>query len=117
MIPSELHPLFWDIDLASFQPEANPDYTISRILELGDDTAVNWLRQTFPDAEIRRVLSTERRLSEKSAIFWALIYGIPSNEVAALKQDAEIRFSGFRPSFTWENRIRSSPEIRLNAES
>ena len=41
MIPSELHPLFWDIDLASFQPEANPDYTISRILELGDDTAVS----------------------------------------------------------------------------
>jgi hypothetical protein len=53
-------------------------------LELGDEAAVAWLRRTFSEAEICRVLSTEHRLSEKSANFWALVYRVPSREVAAL---------------------------------
>lgn len=85
MISRDLKTLFWDTDLASFEPEAFPDYTISRVLELGDEPAVRWMRQRFPESEIRRVLSTERRLSPKSATFWALVYGIPEKEVAALK--------------------------------
>jgi hypothetical protein len=84
MIPSNLQTLFWDTNLDTFTPEAYPDYTIYRVLELGDEEAVAWLRQTFPEGEICRVLSTERRLSEKSANFWALVYGVPSREVAAL---------------------------------
>ena len=84
MIPSNLQTLFWDTNLDTFAPEAYPDYTIYRVLELGDEAAVAWLRQTFPEGEIRRVLSTEHRLSEKSANFWALVYGVPSREVAAL---------------------------------
>lgn len=84
MIPSNLQALFWDTNLDTFKPEAYPDYTIFRVLELGDEAAVAWLRQTFSEAEIRRVLSTERRLSEKSATFWALVYRVPSREVAAL---------------------------------
>jgi hypothetical protein len=84
MIPSNLSTLFWDTNLDTFTPEAYPDYTILRVLELGDDVAVTWLREMFPEAEIRRVLQTERRLSERSANFWALVYKIPSREVAAL---------------------------------
>jgi hypothetical protein len=84
MIPSNLQTLFWDANVDTFTPEAYPDYTIYRVLELGDEAAVTWLRQTFPEGEIRRVLSTEHRLTEKSANFWALVYGVPSREVAAL---------------------------------
>jgi hypothetical protein len=86
MIPSNLQTLFWDTNLDTFDPEAYPDYTIFRVLEYGDEAAVAWLRQTFPEAEIRRVLCAERRLSRKSANFWALVYGVPSNEVAALNE-------------------------------
>jgi hypothetical protein len=84
MIPSNLQSLFWDTNLDTFTPEAYPDYTILRVLEVGDEAAVLWLRQTFAESEIRRVLMTERRLSPKSACFWALVYGVPSREVAAL---------------------------------
>ena len=87
MIPSNLRTIFWDTDLDTFEPEAHPDYTILRVLELGDEAAVTWLRRTFSDGEIRRVLSTERRLSSKSATFWALVYGIPSREIAALNSN------------------------------
>ena len=84
MIPSDLKPLFWDTNLDTFIPEAYPDYTIFRVLELGDELAVGWLRETFSEEEIRRVLKSERRLSAKSANFWALVYEVPSREVAAL---------------------------------
>jgi hypothetical protein len=84
MIPSELQTLFWDVDLDAFSPETYPDYTILRVLELGDEAAVKWLRGTFSETQIRSVLSRERRLSQKSANFWALVYGIPYGEVAAL---------------------------------
>jgi hypothetical protein len=84
MIPGSLQTLFWDTNLDTFAPEAYPDYTILRVLELGDQTAVNWMRQTFSEEEIRRVLKSEHRLTERSATFWALVYGIPSREIAAL---------------------------------
>jgi hypothetical protein len=84
MVPRTLQALFWDTDLSTFLPSDYPDYTILRVLEYGDDKAIAWLRETFELPEIRRVIHTERRLSPKSATFWALIYGIPESEVAAL---------------------------------
>ena len=85
MIPQGLATLFWDIRLEQFDPSAYPDYTILRILEYGDRDAVHWLGETFSEAEIQRVLRTEKRISRKSANFWALVYGIPPEEVAALR--------------------------------
>ena len=84
MIPSGLQSLFWEVDVDRFSPEAYPDYTIFRVLEFGDQEAFAWLKQIFPESEIRRVLSTERRLSPKSATFWALVYGVPAKDVASL---------------------------------
>jgi hypothetical protein len=86
MISKELYPLFWDVDARTFDPTAYPDYTIFRVLEYGDDRAVVWLRQTFGDDEIRRIIRTERRLSRKAATFWGLAYRVSPREVAALRQ-------------------------------
>ena len=85
MIPQHLHPLFWDINLDNFNPAAYPDYTIARVLELGDEQAVIWMKENFSEADIKRVIATERRLSRKSANFWALVYGIAPEDVAALR--------------------------------
>lgn len=84
MVPNGLQALFWDTDLTTFQPAAFPDYTIFRVLEYGDEEAVAWLRTIFDAPEIRRIIRSERRLSPKSATFWALVYGIPEAEVSAL---------------------------------
>jgi hypothetical protein len=86
MVPNSLQTLFWDISLTGFVPAAYPDYTILRVLEYGDVPAFAWLRETFADDEIRRVLRTEHRLSPKSATFWALVYRIPADQVAALRE-------------------------------
>jgi hypothetical protein len=61
-----------------------PEYTIARILELGNPEAVSWLQQNFTEEEIIKVVRSERRLSAKSANYWALIYSIPAEQVAAL---------------------------------
>jgi hypothetical protein len=85
MIPQHLHSLFWDVPLDSFNPNAYPDYAITRVLEFGDERAIVWMKDTFSEAEIKRVIRKERRLSRRSANFWALVYEIASNEVAALR--------------------------------
>ena len=85
MIPQYLRPLFWDTNLDNFNPTAFPAYTITRVLEYGDRDAVAWLRETFSEEQIVEVLRTERRLSRKSANFWALIFRISRDEVAAFK--------------------------------
>lgn len=84
MIPNNLIPFFWDIDTHTFDPAAYPEYAIGRILEFGDPGAVAWMQATFTEEQIRAVIRNERRLSHKSATFWALIYGIPIQNVAAL---------------------------------
>ena len=86
MVPNELHTLFWDTNLVDFDPASHPDYTIFRVLEYGDLAAVEWLRSIFADREIVRVLKTERRLSPKSATFWALVYHLSTDQVAALHE-------------------------------
>jgi uncharacterized protein DUF6922 len=85
MIPRDLRPLFWDTNLADFNPNIHPAYTIARILEYGDEKAVAWLRDTFSESQIVEVLRKERRLSRRSANFWALIYRLSPDNVAALK--------------------------------
>jgi hypothetical protein len=85
MIPECLRSLFWDTNLNDFDPLAFPTYTIGRILEYGDQDAVAWLRKTFSETQIVNVVRTERRLSRRSANFWALVYGVSPDQVAALK--------------------------------
>ncbi len=84
MIPEYLHALFWDVNLATFDPQGFPEYTIARVLELGDERAVCWMESLFRRERIEAVIRGERRLSRKSANFWALVYGIDRTEVAAL---------------------------------
>jgi hypothetical protein len=85
MIPQDLRPFFWDANSDNFNPLAFPAYTIARILEYGDQRAIAWLKETFSEAQIVEVLRTERRLSRRSANFWALIYHIPPEDIAALR--------------------------------
>jgi hypothetical protein len=84
MIPQYLHTLFWDTNLDNFDPLAFPTYTFGRILELGNLDAIAWLKDTFSETQIVEVLRTERRLSRRSANFWALVYGLSPDQVAAL---------------------------------
>jgi hypothetical protein len=84
MIPIELSVFFWDVNPRTFDPLSYPLYTLARLLEFGDERAVAWMIQAFSPGQIREVVRSERRLTRRSANFWALVYGIPIGEVAAL---------------------------------
>ena len=73
MIPQNLKRYFWDTDFNSLNIEKHKKYIIERILELGDDEAVKWLKDIFKKDEIINALKTSRRISRKSLNFWTLI--------------------------------------------
>lgn len=81
-----LRRFFWDVDFENFDPQEYPRYTIFRLLEFGDERAITWLRSEFTKAQIEEVVRSESRLSARSAGFWALVYDIPIEEVAALTE-------------------------------
>jgi hypothetical protein len=116
MIPQYLHALFWDTDLENFDPLAFPTYTIGRILEYGDQDAIAWLKETFSDTQIVDVVQTERRLSRRSANFWALVYGVSPDRVAALRLGSAnlliwTRSSATRARKYWQSRSRVASRI------
>ena len=85
MVPQHVRSLFWDTNLERLDPTAYPVYTIERVLEYGDEAAVAWLRRTVTHEQILDVLRTDRHLTPLSANFWALLFGVPAQEVAALR--------------------------------
>ena len=72
MIDQGLHKYFWDVSPAKLDPQAHKKYIIERILDMGDDPAVSWLRRTYSKADILQVIEKSRRLSAKSKNFWKL---------------------------------------------
>jgi hypothetical protein len=86
-IPKNIQHLFWDIEIEKFHPLDFPEYTISRVLEFGDEESNTWMKELFSESLIKKVLKTDKRLSPKSANYWALMFCIPLGEIAALKNN------------------------------
>ncbi|MDR3626616.1 MAG: hypothetical protein P4L45_07275 [Ignavibacteriaceae bacterium] len=85
-MPKNLQHLFWDINVEMFNPFDYPEYTIGRVLEFGDEEAIAWLKGCFAESEIRKIVKSDRKLSPKSANFWAIIFGIPFDDIAVLRK-------------------------------
>ena len=84
-VPKQFRHLFWDVDITTLQLAEHSKYIIARVLEFGGEKASQWLRTQFTEKQIKEVIKSERRLSKKSATFWAQVYHIPFNKVTALK--------------------------------
>ena len=100
-IPAHARSLFWDTDIATFDPSAFPEYTIARMLEHGTEDDVAWLIRTFGRPAIAGVLRTDPRLSSRSATFWALCFDVPRDQVAALGPACR---AGDRVQAPWDQR-------------
>lgn len=85
MIQQHLRSLFWDTNIDNFDPAAYPRYTIERVLEYGDEDAVAWMRTLFSAEQILDVLRTDRNLTPLSANFWAVLFGVPADDILALR--------------------------------
>ena len=68
-----IRPFFWDSDIPKINIKEHKQCLIERILELGDEKAVQWLFSHFSLPEIKKTLKDNRRISEKSKNYWFLI--------------------------------------------
>jgi len=73
-IPKDIQHLFWDTKKDTVDIELHAQYIIRRILDFGDAKAINWLRRTYPDTLIRKVVQTKRGLADKTVVFWTEHY-------------------------------------------
>ncbi len=85
-IPDHLKRFFWDTDISRIDIRKKPLWLVARILDKGDIQAIDWLRQTFSDDDIRQTLTSSRDVSLRSASFWARIYGVPLSEVKCFQE-------------------------------
>ena len=73
MISRHIHKYFWDIDVKKAKPKSHAAYYISRILEIGDEKAFEWLKRVYGTKKIKQTLS-KVRLSRKSEQYWKLYF-------------------------------------------
>ena len=85
-LPKFLSHYFWDIETAGFNPQKRPQYVIQRLLEMGNDQAVRWVRKNFTEEQIKETIRKRRGFSPKTVQFWASFLNIPQKEVRCLQK-------------------------------
>lgn len=65
--------LFWDTDPKKIDKKKNAQYIIERILDLGHDNEVAWVRKFYNKSLIKEVVENPRRLMPETKTLWKLI--------------------------------------------
>ena len=65
--------LFWDTDPDKMDTKKNAEYIIERILDLGNDEEVAWVRRFYDTALIKKVVENPRRLRPRTKNLWRLL--------------------------------------------
>lgn len=86
MLPSLLKPYLWDVDPDTVDPSVHAVFLIERILESGDEDAIRWLFADYSREQVVDVLRSTRKLSRRSAGFWAHVLGVPAKDVTCLSK-------------------------------
>ncbi len=66
----DLAPLLWDVDLDRIDEVRDADFLIVRILTAGRPQHVSWMFRRYQRAKIERIVSADKRLSERVAEGW-----------------------------------------------
>ena len=85
MLPKFLKKYFWDVDFNKLEVDKSRLFVLRRILEYGDEQAVQWMNNNFSRNEITKLLSFAR-INPQSANYWALVLGIKKENVLCLRK-------------------------------
>ena len=80
MIPDSVSKLFWDVKKECVNVEKHSSFIIRRVLDYGDPTALAWLRKTYPDELIKKIVQNKRGLEHKTLVFWERYYNLHSEK-------------------------------------
>jgi hypothetical protein len=86
VLSSLIKPYFWDVDPDTVDCSVHVVFVIERILESGDEDAIRWLFATYSRTQVVEVLQSTRRISRRSARFWANVLGVPTQDVSCLSK-------------------------------
>jgi hypothetical protein len=64
--------------------DADYFFIIERLMEEGDDSAIQWMMHRYGDAQIVEVVRGSRQLSRKTARLWQNYYDLGEEEVKCL---------------------------------
>ena len=90
-LPMYLKRFFWDCDFDQLHSTQHAAYIIGRLLDIGDERAIRWMRKRYPKKHIADILSTHRCVSPKSANFWALLLDLPREGILCLQKHYQER--------------------------
>lgn len=85
MPPKFLKKYFWDVDFEKLDVKKCRQFILKRILEYGDEKAVNWMAGNFSNNEIAGLLSFAR-IDPKSANFWTVVLGLNRRKILCLSK-------------------------------
>lgn len=73
-----LKTLFWEYDVSDVVRNPSSVTVLERVLELGDEEAINWLLSRVEEKDIVSYLKRRglRKLSPKSLNYWRIFFGI-----------------------------------------
>lgn len=79
--PLEFSKLFWDVDFANLDLTKNRKFIIERVLNMGDQDSLRWLRNTYSEDEILDTVKMSRRLSKKTARCWQNYFDLREDQM------------------------------------
>ena len=94
-LPRFLAPLFWETEFEKLRATEYAKYVIERVIEYGDDRAIDWLVSAFTREEIIAVVKSSRQISPNTATLWSLLLDIPREEVRCLSEPSLLPRSSF----------------------
>ena len=85
MLPGALQPLFWDYRAESLDWDSDADLITARVLASGEWNAIQWLRRTLGDDQLRSWIEARhgRGLDVRRLRFWELILGLSNRRVTS----------------------------------
>jgi len=86
MLHPKVYRFFWDVDPSHLESAIHATFVIERLLDKGDLWALGWLRKTFSQEQIIRVIKNTRSLSPRSARFWVLYFNLDSKDVRCMQK-------------------------------
>lgn len=84
-LPVGFSKYFWDVNPLTLDCARYKTFIIERLLDYGDMDSLKWINEEYPEDDIREVVIHSRRISPKTANFFAMYYGIPKEDVLCLK--------------------------------
>jgi hypothetical protein len=83
--PAGFKSYFWDIDFSKLNLK-NSRFIIKRILDRGNTGSIKWLVRNYSKADIENTVMKSRDLSQKTANFWADLYGMDRTKILCLQK-------------------------------